>query len=154
MGVYFFESSALVKRYAAEIGTPWVCSITDPTSGNEIYIARITGVELIAAFVRKARAGEITLEDRQRAIANFKADWSRQYQIVEITAAVVNRAMDYAERYGLRGYDAVQLATAYELNAVRRGFGLPSLVFVCADADLNHAAAAEGMVVEDPNDYP
>lgn len=63
MGVYFFESSALVKRYASETGTPWVCRLTDPTSGNEIYITRLTGVELIAAFVRKARAGEITLSD-------------------------------------------------------------------------------------------
>mgnify|MGYP001026931193 CR=1 FL=1 len=154
MGVYFFESSALVKRYATETGPPWVCRLTDPVSGNEIYIARLTGVELIAAFVRKARAGEITPSDAQRAVANFKADWATQYQIVEITAAVVNRAMEYAERYGLRGYDAVQLAVAYELNAVRQDMGLPPLVFVCADNDLNRAAVAEGMVVEDPNHHP
>ena len=62
--------------------------------------------------------------------------------------------MDLAQGQGLRGYDAVQLAAALDVNAERNRYGLPALTLVSADTDLNHAAAAEGLVVENPNDYP
>lgn len=31
MSVYFLDSSALVKRYVAEIGSGWVVSLCNPT---------------------------------------------------------------------------------------------------------------------------
>ena len=49
MAVYFFDSSALIKRYINETGTAWVQSLTDAASGHEIYIARVTTVEVVAA---------------------------------------------------------------------------------------------------------
>ena len=33
MAVYFFDSSALVKRYAQETGSAWVEILTDPQAG-------------------------------------------------------------------------------------------------------------------------
>jgi hypothetical protein len=33
VSVYFFDTSALVKRYAAEIGSTWVGKVSDPKSG-------------------------------------------------------------------------------------------------------------------------
>jgi hypothetical protein len=44
MAVYFFDSSALVKRYIAETGSGWVSGLTDPTAGNINFIAGITAV--------------------------------------------------------------------------------------------------------------
>ncbi|MET0650007.1 MAG: type II toxin-antitoxin system VapC family toxin [Pyrinomonadaceae bacterium] len=63
MGIYFFDSSALVKRYASEAGTAWLISITDPAAANSIYISRITGAEVIAAITRKVRNVEVTASD-------------------------------------------------------------------------------------------
>jgi len=54
----------------------------------------------------------------------------------------------------LRGYDAVQLATALAANRKRLNDGLGALIFVSADDELNTAAKAEGLSVENPNDYP
>ena len=45
MAVYFFDSSALVKRYVQETGTAWVVGVLDPTAGNDLYMARIAGAE-------------------------------------------------------------------------------------------------------------
>jgi len=73
--------------------------------------------------------------------------------VIEITASVVAKAMDLSEQYGLRGYDSVQLAAALELCAQCRLAGLPELTFVAADNDLNTAAAAEGLTVDDPNNH-
>jgi predicted nucleic acid-binding protein len=55
------------------------------------------------------------------------------------------------EKHGLRGYDAVQLASAILLHRRRQQLGLPPLIFVSADEDLLAAAQAEGLVTENPN---
>jgi hypothetical protein len=39
--VYFFDSSAVVKRYVAELGSPWVIQILDPAQGNRVYLERV-----------------------------------------------------------------------------------------------------------------
>jgi predicted nucleic acid-binding protein len=73
---------------------------------------------------------------------------------VEVTEALVDMAMTLAERHGLRGYDAVQLAATLELQTALAASGLPALTVISSDAELNTAAAAEGLVVEDPNRHP
>jgi uncharacterized protein len=83
----------------------------------------------------------------------FHEDFARAHEIVEISPAIVARAMEFARRRFLRGYDAVQLAVASGLQSVRQILGLPVLTLVSADADLNSAAVAEGLVVDNPNDH-
>ena len=34
MATYYADSSVLVKRHVAEVGTPWVQALTDPTAGH------------------------------------------------------------------------------------------------------------------------
>lgn len=53
--------------------------------------------------------------------------------------------------YGLRGYDAVQLAAVLETNGHRDTLGADPLVLVTADVDLLAAAAMEGLSTQDPN---
>ncbi len=61
--------------------------------------------------------------------------------------------MDLAERRGLRGYDAVHLAAALLVAEAQYSAGRPPLTFVSADTDQRQAAAAEGLLIEDPNAY-
>jgi len=51
----------------------------------------------------------------------------------------------------LRGYDAVQLATALYLHRIRQELGLSPLIFVSADENLNAVAEAKGLRAENPN---
>ncbi len=76
------------------------------------------------------------------------------YRVIELTSALLSSAVSFAEMYGLRAYDAVQLAAAVELNAQRIRTGLSHVTLVSADDELNNAATAFGMQVENPNDYP
>ncbi len=154
MAHYYLDSSALVKRYVAERGTAWVNNLCDASSGHVVYTARVSGVEIVAALFRRVRVGSLALADAQAETAQLKIDLMIDYQIVEVTETLVNAAMSLAERDGLRGYDAIQLAAGLELQAARVASGLSPLIFVCADADLNAAAAAEGLSVENPNAYP
>jgi predicted nucleic acid-binding protein len=52
---YFIDSSALVKRYAMETGSAWVERLTDPRTGNRVYVAAITHVEVVSAIARKRK---------------------------------------------------------------------------------------------------
>jgi len=50
MAAYYFDTSALVKRYAQETGTVWVRNLTNVVAKHDIYTVRLTGAEMIAAF--------------------------------------------------------------------------------------------------------
>jgi uncharacterized protein len=62
---------------------------------------------------------------------------------------VLQSAALLADLHSLRGYDAVQLASALEVR-----LQVPLLILVSADGDLNTAATAEGLPVENPNTHP
>jgi len=42
--LYYFDSSALVKRYISERGTAWVLGITDPGAGNIIFVESLASL--------------------------------------------------------------------------------------------------------------
>jgi predicted nucleic acid-binding protein len=151
VSVYFFDSSALVKRYVREAGTIWVVGITDLTAGNQIYIARITGVEVISALTRRARSGSPSAANATAAIAQFRHDLHNNFLATDITASLIANSMQLAETHALRGYDAVQLAAALDVQAYWLALGMSGLTLVSADIALNAAAIAEGLAVDDPN---
>jgi uncharacterized protein len=155
VAVYFFDSSAVVKRYVSETGTAWVLRLADPRANNHIHLARITGVEVIAAITRRNRKGSLSASDAAAAIADFRYDFGTAYRIVEITPGLIASAMQLAETHALRGYDAVQLASGLEVNAHTISLGLPAAVtLVSADGGLNKAAVASGLATDDPNRHP
>ncbi|MBI4603129.1 MAG: type II toxin-antitoxin system VapC family toxin [Planctomycetes bacterium] len=154
MPVLFFDSSAVIKRYLRERGSGWVLSLVPPRAANTVVLARIAGVEVVSAIRRQERGGNVSPADAAAAIRQFEHDFANEYRIIEITVGLVSRAMSLADRYALRGYDAVQLAAAIEVLGVCRSTGIAGPTLVSADQALNAAAAAEGLLVEDPNAHP
>jgi len=154
VAVYFFDSSALVKRYIQETGSAGVQTLCQQAQPQDLYIARIAGAEVISAIARRGRAGDLSPPELANALGRFRQDFATAYEIIDISPAIVARAMDFAQNRFLRGYDAVQLAVAWGLHTFRQMMGLPVLTLVSADNDLNTAATAEGLVVENPNAYP
>ena len=153
MPCYYFDSSALVKRYVNEVGSAWVQNITAPRANNQILTAEITIIETTSALFRKDRDGEITNVDRSDALSDFLLDCSEQYIIIQLDQKILIEAIQLFYRYPLRAYDAVQLASAIESNQTLIANSMPTLTFVCADQRLYNFAATEGLVVENPNNY-
>jgi predicted nucleic acid-binding protein len=159
VAIYYLDSSAIVKRHVAEVGSAWVISITDPAAGHRIYVANIAGVEVPAAINKRVREGSVNAADAGAGIANFQNDFANQYNAIQVTDAIITRAGALTGRYRLRAYDAVQLAAALEVNRQIQALGpqsagMLSLAMVCADGDLNAAATAEGLGVDNPNNHP
>jgi predicted nucleic acid-binding protein len=153
-GVYFVDSSALVKRYVREDGTGWVRRLTRRSSSTVIYIARITAVELTSAVARRRKGRTLPSKKASSILRRFRQHLAGRYTIVEITPALFNEAMRLANTHALRAYDAVQLAAALEINQKEQDAGFAPVTMVSADLPLNTAALLEGLAVDDPTTHP
>lgn len=150
MSAYYLDASAAVKGYVAERGSRKVLRLLEEGSENEMHLGRIGVVEVFAALFRRAAFGEEVTEEAVSAAARFREDLRYSYRIVEFSVATAERAVEVAGRHRLRAYDCLQLVTLLVLQEQRVIFGLASLVLLSSDGELNDAAAAEGMLVEDP----
>ena len=154
MALFFLDSSTVVKRYVRERGTPWVMHLTHPGARNALYLARTTGVEVISAAARRQRFGVLSAAQAAQILADFRFDLARQYRLVGITPNLIEDAMLLAERHGLRGYDAIQLAAALQTHSRFSSRYRAGLTLISADVALNAAAQLEGLSVDDPNAHP
>jgi predicted nucleic acid-binding protein len=154
MSHYFFDSSALVKRYIHETGTMWVRSIAMPQSGSTILIAHITLAEVVSALMRRSRDGSISPRTARAVRLIMERHAQRDYMVIGLTDPIVKCAEDLLEKHPFRAYDSIQLASAIEANHRFLAAGLPAMIFVTADSRLLTVATAEGLQTDDPNKHP
>lgn len=153
MEFYFFDSSAIVKNYVLESGTNWVKSVFN-AARNIIYVVSVTEVEVVSAFARREKGQTLNSSDAKLASQQFRYDFANDFRIIELRAGLLNSAAFLAQNYILRGYDAIQLSAAIEVAKQIARLKLSPLIFVSADEELNSAAQAEGLAIENPNNYP
>lgn len=155
MSHFYLDASAVVKRYSPEAGSAWVKALADPKAGHTIALSEITLAEVAAALAAKHRvAGGITQRERDDALAIFLSHCQSEYELTATSRSIIDRAVTLTQSHRLRGYDAVQLATALVADEVLVVAGLSPLTFVAADDDLLAAARAGGLAAESPNVHP
>ncbi len=116
MPSFFFDTSAIIKRYVRETGSDFVEELAEPRSGNIIILAGLTHVEVAAAIARRLKGGSVTNTDAAESLAAFTHDLDNRYLTVDIRPDVLSAAMKMATKHALRGYDAVQLTAALGVN--------------------------------------
>jgi len=146
---YFFDSSALVKLYHPEAGTPAVDQIVN-AAGSLIRVSRLTVAELTSAFAIKVRTKSISREDAEFFLRQFRRDIANgKLEVFSIGESAFTATELLVERYAftsrLRALDGLQLAIALELRNRK-------LLdhFVAADAILCEVAGLEGFSVINP----
>jgi predicted nucleic acid-binding protein len=154
VSIYFLDSSALVKRYVAEIGSTWIRALTAVDARNPLIIARITWVEVLSALARRQREGSLTSDDVAQAIQAFRYDMNTQYQVSELDPPLAEAAGELVTQHPLRAYDAVQLASALRVQSDLVQTEAPALTFLTADNRLVAVAQAEGLLTDNPNHHP
>ena len=90
-----------------------------------------------AALAAAQRLGRLGKDEHREALAAFEELYA-ELTTVGVDQELAARAGGYAENLGLRGYDAVHLATALEL-------GDEEVVLVTWDRDLTQAAEHVGL---------
>ena len=151
MKCYYLDASAMVKRYVNEQGSEWMRATMDSEEETLLFTSRMTIVEVISAFSRRVREGTLTLQDFVSARNMFRSDCLDDYQVMPPSLAVVEQACALLERYPLRAYDATHLATAISAQEFLTGKEVSPVTFLSADDDLNDAAKAEELTVDNPN---
>jgi len=136
--VIYLDTSALIKRFVNEKGSPLVRSLV--TERGPVATAKIAYAEIFAGLARKFREGHLPRNLHALACRQFERDW-RAYLRVDLQDDVLYLARDLVQRHPLRGFDAVHLASALSLkNALGE-----NITFAAADGRLLRAAGAENL---------
>lgn len=138
--ILYLDSSNAVKLYVEEEGSTRVEQTVE--AADRVSSSRIGYVEVRAALAAARRAGRLAEQSYDDLVEAFNRDW-RHYIKVSLSEAVARLAGNLAEKHGLRGYDAVHLASAVTLKE----YDVESVSFSARDDDLRHAASSEGLTV-------
>lgn len=141
--ILYLDTSALVKLYVREKGSAAV--VRRLGMADAVSTSMVAWAETRAAFARLLRERPASRKRHRQRVERFTRDWGH-YAVVELSAAVAHHAGDLAEQHGLRGFDAIHLASALWLKSTYAG----DLSFMAFDARLAAAAAAAGLTIAAP----
>jgi uncharacterized protein len=150
MPSYYFDTSALAKRYVVELGSSWVQAVVAQQSGQMIYTSVLTQPEIVSALQRRVREGTLEAHQAQQLAQQVLEHMTQSYALATITPPVITQACALLQRHPLRAYDALHLACALAVREAITRQQLSVPVFVAADDTLLAAAAAEGFPVDNP----
>jgi predicted nucleic acid-binding protein len=109
---YYFDTSALVKVYHSEAGSPIVQQIY--RGADEIVISELAKIECLSTIHRKYREREITHDALLAVVAKFESDLQHRYTVLRFSLLVIDEAWNllrrFAETRGLKTLDSLQFA--------------------------------------------
>lgn len=143
MSILFFDTSALVKRYAEEPGTERVDELIE---GEEtVVISSLSIIETVSAFRRKYNREQLTEERMNTLLAAFFREALADFVIIPLEESVLQFSFDLVLEHDLRTLDSLQLSAALSVNTDDE-----DVRFVSADAELVAAAESNGIEAEIP----
>lgn len=135
----YLDTSSLVKLYVEEDGSQLVAALA--ADADTVTCSSVTYAECRAALARRRRERTLRTADLPAIVARLDADW-RGFTAVDVTNPLARRAGELADRFNLRGFDAIHLAS-FELVLERAG-GEDDVTFSTADDNLARAARRLG----------
>jgi len=139
--IAYFDSSSIVKWFFDEPYADLTRSVKDET---DIAITSILSYpEVLSAFNRAYREDRCSKPDMEFIRDEFLEIWY-DFQWIKTSELMVFNTRELIFKHGLRGYDAVHLASAL---MVREEGDNINLFFSCFDRVLNRAAKKEGLLV-------
>ena len=130
----YVDTSSLVKLYVREAGSDLVRQLVG--AATVVATSVVAYPETRAALARLRREGVLSAARVASARSEFEEQWPA-YLTLEATDSLCRLAGDLAEKYGLRGFDSIHLAS---FNEVARRAGPGGTRFSSFDDRLNRAA--------------
>ena len=104
----YLDTSSLVKLYVDEQGSDDVRALV--ARASVVATSVVALAESRAALARLRRQGDLSPSAHARAKRELRRDWP-SLLAVDVTNDLAEVAAELAERYGLRGFDSLHLAT-------------------------------------------
>jgi predicted nucleic acid-binding protein len=130
----YLDTSSAIKLYVLEAGSDVVHALVGEAA--VVATSAVTYAETRAALARLRRERALTAPKYAAAKRTFEQQWP-SFLTLDATDALCRTAGDLAERYRLRGFDSVHLATFAE---VAQRAGPRETRFSSFDDRLNQAA--------------
>lgn len=151
MTYFYWDASALVKRYAPETGTAFANHIFSAVSLNQMMCLALCTGEVISIFVRKRNDSTITQEDFSQALLNFRSEVldDADFQIVSADDILILESHSLIEQHNLNATDAVILRSTLDI-AEELHQENDRLILLTADHRLLRSAKDEGLLTLNP----
>jgi predicted nucleic acid-binding protein len=148
---FYFDASALAKRYVPEKGSSLVHAILDGVSHNRICLVSTAIGEVVSILVRKRNAATISAAYFGQAYADFEGEILRSADIkkVSVTNRLALSSLPLIIAHSINSNDAVTLWSALAI-ARRLRKGGDDMVLIASDQRLVRAAQAEGLSTFNP----
>ena len=147
MGLYYLETSALVKLYVREPGSERLLRLTARANNHRFAVLALSRVEMHSAIRRRQREGDIDAAVADRLLRQFEQHLESRFIKQILNDQLIDLATSLVSRNALRAYDAVQLAGCLTL---KENSASDEPNFVCSDQRLLQAAETEGLACLDP----
>jgi uncharacterized protein len=135
--IAYFDTSAFIPLVIDEPGSETAARLWD--EADHLVSVRLLYAEARAALAQAERTGRVPRRRLSGLVRDVDSLYS-QLDRLEIDEVLVRRAGELAQELGLRGYDAVHLASAERLRD-------PELVLVAGDGPLLDAGTELGLAV-------
>lgn len=116
--ILYLDSSALTKLYIAEPESALVVNAVN--DAKSVAVSVLSLAESSSAIARKLEDGDITEAEERTAYQQLLEEWPTLERF-DVSDHLTREASILVRSRGLRGADAVQLATAAWLARERRG---------------------------------
>jgi predicted nucleic acid-binding protein len=133
--IAYFDTSAIVPLIIEEATSETCRRLWN--EATRVASVRLLYPETRAALARAERMGRLTSRQLASAVDDLEAVIA-ELDVIEVSSDIAHAGGELAQRFGLRGYDAVHLAAGLAMND-------DEVVFVTGDHDLAAAARAAGM---------
>jgi predicted nucleic acid-binding protein len=134
----YLDTSSLVKLYLNEPDSDAITRLVDEAA--VVVTSVLAYPEARATFARRVRERQLTAAESATVVRQLDDDWDR-FVVIMFGDELARAAGRLAERHGVRGGDAVHLASFEELLGRCDD---TDLRFSCADDRLVRAAEALG----------
>ena len=149
---FYFDASALAKRYTDEVGSDKIDFFFDNVPLQRLSCLTIGAIEVFWICVRKQNDGRITNHQFERAITLLRGEvinTQSDFKTISVPDSLVWGSMDLIETHSLNSVDAMVLRSALDTATELRSIG-DRLVLVASDQRLLRAAQAEGLQTFNP----
>jgi uncharacterized protein len=151
LNCFYFDASALAKRYVAETGSPLVNQFADNLPSSRLFFLGQAVGEVVSILVRRRNSRLITADACRKIVQVVRAELllNSKFTPLQTDPQLVVGSLPFVERHSINSTDGLVLASALGVAMAVRADG-DDLVLVASDQRLLRAAKSENLRVFDP----
>ena len=152
MYYFYFDASALVKRYTEEIGSDKVDFLFQNVPLNRLMCLAIGVAEVFSICVRKRNDGRITRHHFEQAVGYLDSEViniESDFETIPVQNALIWKSISLMDIHSINSVDAILLCSALDIVTNLRDEN-NELVLIASDQRLLRAAQIEGLLCFNP----